>query len=73
MIYYKIKFKKDAEHGVYVEHDGHKNCFVDKWRGKTFYATKSPCNNWFDFFEYNRRDRSFKASIQWLENIEELP
>jgi hypothetical protein len=69
---YKIRFKKISM-DIRTEHDGHRNTFQNRWSGKSFYAIKSEYNNWFYFYEYNRRDRMFLASIEWIENIVELP
>jgi hypothetical protein len=73
MIYYKIKFKKDLPE--YAEHDGWHDSCLEEWAGKTFIGRKRQgYENWFEFFASNTdRGDPYNASVNWLENIVELP
>lgn len=73
MTYYRIKFKGNIEDGTRASHNGYHDCFLGRWKGKTFYAKKHECNNWFYFYEDNIRKQKFTASVEWIEKIEEFP
>ena len=68
---YKITFKRG--YLPTANHDGYGDAPHQSWNGKAFFATKSPSrNNRFYFFEDNLKNRTYNASTQWLEKVEEL-